>query len=119
MKYIIIMSFFTAIFGSNTQQNEVIQVLSSEAFKAQIENKNVQLIDVRTPKEFESGHIKNAKNIDFYSEEFKVEFNKLDKEKAVYVYCRSGSRSRQSANKLAAMGFTEIYDLKGGILKYQ
>ncbi len=80
--------------------------------------KKVQLIDVRTPNEYKSGHIKGARNIDFYSREFNVKFNKLNKEKAVYLYCRSGSRSRHSAKKLTAMGFTEIYDLKGGILRY-
>lgn len=119
MKYIIIMSFFTALFGSSTEQNSVIQVLSSEAFKAQTENKKVQLIDVRTPNEYKIGHLKGSKNIDFYSSKFNTEINKLNKEKAVYLYCRSGSRSRQSSNKLAAMGFTEIYDLKGGILRYK
>lgn len=119
MKYIIIMSFFTALFGSNSQQNDVVKVLSSQEFKAQVENKTVQLIDVRTPNEYLSGHIKGAKNIDFYSGKFNIEFSKLDKEKAVYVYCRSGSRSRQTANKLAAIGFKEIYDLKGGILSYK
>lgn len=118
MKYIIIMSFFTALFGFNTQQNDAITVLSSEEYKAQVENKKVQLIDVRTPNEFNSGHIKGAKNIDFYSGKFNVEFSKLDKSKAVYIYCRSGSRSREASHKLVAMGFTEIYDLKGGILRY-
>ncbi|WP_299124664.1 rhodanese-like domain-containing protein [uncultured Winogradskyella sp.] len=112
------MSFLSVLFGSNTQQNSSVRVLSAEEFKTHIENKNVQLIDVRTPREFKSGHIKGAKNIDAFSGNFNVEFNKLNKEKAVFVYCRSGSRSRQSANKLARMGFTEIYDLKGGILRY-
>jgi rhodanese-related sulfurtransferase len=112
------MSFFSALFGSSSQKNSAIKVLSSEDFKAQSENKKVQLIDVRTPKEYKSGHIKGAKNIDFFSRKFNIDFGKLNRSKAVYVYCRSGSRSRQTSNKLAAMGFTEIYDLKGGILKY-
>lgn len=119
MKYIIIMSFFTALFGSKNSQNNVITLLSSEEFKVHTENKNVQLIDVRTPKEFNSGNINGAKNIDFYSGKFNLEFNKLEKDQAVYVYCRSGSRSRQTSKKLEAMGFKEIYDLKGGILKYK
>ena len=113
------MSFISALFGLKSQQNEAIKVLSSEAFKTQIENKKVQLVDVRTPREYISGHLKGAKNIDVLSSSFNTEFNKLNKEKAVYLYCRSGSRSRQSANKLAVMGFTEIYDLKGGILRYR
>jgi rhodanese-related sulfurtransferase len=112
------MSFFTALFGLNSQQNSAIQVLSSQEFRAQTENKKVQLIDTRTPNEYKSGHLKGAKNIDFFSGNFNLEFNKLSKQKAVYLYCRSGSRSRQSANKLAAMGFEEIYDLKGGVLRY-
>lgn len=112
------MSFLSSLFRSNTQQFSVIKVLSSNEFKSKIENKKVQLIDVRTPREFKSGHIKGAKNIDAFSAYFNTEFNKLSRDKAVYVYCRSGSRSRQSAKRLAKMGFTEVYDLKGGILGY-
>ena len=119
MKYIVIMSIFTALFGANQTQSKVIHLLSSEQFKAQIKNKNVQLIDVRTPSEFEEGHIEGAKNIDFFSGKFNVEFDKLDKEQPVYIYCKSGNRSRQTANKLAEKGFKEIYDLEGGILNYK
>jgi rhodanese-related sulfurtransferase len=118
MKYLVIMSFFASLFGSSTSQSNAIKLLSAEEFKAQVENKKVQLVDVRTPVEFKGGHIKGAKNIDFFSGKFNIEFNKLNKDKAVYVYCRSGSRSRQTSKKLEAMGFTEIYDLKGGILRY-
>lgn len=112
------MSFLSALFGEKPQQNESITVLSANEFKSQVEGKNVQLIDVRTPREFNSGHIKGAKNIDFFSGRFNVEFIKLNKDKPVYVYCRSGSRSRQTAKKLSNMEFKEIYDLKGGILNY-
>ena len=112
------MSIFSSIFGIKSKQNDAFKVLDVQAFKVAVENKKVQLIDVRTSEEFKSGHIKGAKNIDFFSGKFNVEFNKLDKEKPLYLYCRSGSRSRQTANKLSVMGFTEIYDLKGGILNY-
>ncbi|WP_236011141.1 rhodanese-like domain-containing protein [Olleya sediminilitoris] len=118
MKHIIIMSIFTALFGSKTSNNNYIKVLSAQEFRAQITNKNVQLIDVRTPKEYNSGHIKNAKNIDFFSSKFNAQFDKLDKDKAIYVYCRSGSRSKQASKKIVTLGFKEIYDLKGGFLNY-
>ena len=112
------MSIFSTIFGARTPRNSVIKLLTAEEFRTQVKGKNVQLIDVRTPREFKSGHIDHAFNIDFYSGKFNAEFNKFDKDAAIYVYCRSGSRSRQTGKKLAAMGFTEIYDLEGGILKY-
>ncbi|WP_431134608.1 rhodanese-like domain-containing protein [Psychroserpens mesophilus] len=112
------MSFLSAIFGDKSIQNECITVLSPIEFKSQVDGKNVQLIDVRTSNEFNSNHIKGAKNIDFFSGSFNLELNKLNKDKPVYVYCRSGSRSRQTANKLANMEFKKIYDLRGGILNY-
>ncbi|MCA0131693.1 rhodanese-like domain-containing protein [Winogradskyella alexanderae] len=118
MKYVIIMSFLSSIFGIGNSQSNAVHLLSPIEFKEQVEGKKVQLVDVRTPAEYKSGHIKGAKNIDFFSGKFNIEFNKLNKEKPLYLYCRSGSRSRQASKKLEAMGFTEIYDLKGGILRY-
>lgn len=112
------MSFISALFGKKETQNDSIKVLTPMEFKQKIEGQKTQLVDVRTLKEFNSGHIKGAKNIDFFSGKFHVEFDKLNKEKPVYVYCRSGSRSRQTSKKLLAMGFTMIYDLHGGILNY-
>lgn len=112
------MSFLSGIFGSKTSTNSNVKLLTPEEFRTHVENNKVQLVDVRTPLEFRSGHIKGAKNIDFYSGKFNVEFDKLNKEASVYVYCRSGNRSRQTARKLSAMGFKNIYDLRGGIMKY-
>ena len=119
MKHIIIlMSLSSILFGTQFQQDHSFKLLTPIEFKLQIENKDVQLVDVRTPQEFISGHIANANNIDLFSEKFNIEFEKLDKEKPVYVYCRSGSRSAQAANKLINMGFKEIYDLDGGYLNW-
>lgn len=113
------MSFLSVLFGRKGAQSESVTLLSPIEFKLKVEGLNIQLIDVRTSKEFKSNHIKGAKNIDFFSGHFNIEFNKLNKEKPVYVYCRSGSRSKQAAKKLADMGFNEIYDLQGGILNYR
>ena len=112
------MSLLKALFGLKTTQSDVIKVLVPNDFKAQTENKNVQLVDVRTSSEYNSGCIKGAKNIDSFSGNFNTQFNKLNKEKPVYIYCRSGARSRRASKKIEAFGFTEIYDLKGGILNY-
>lgn len=119
MKYILIISFFTTFSCLTNTESDILKVLSTEEFREQIQNKNVQLIDVRTPREYNSGHIENAKNIDFYSNKFSTEFNKLNKDQSVYIYCRSGNRTRAASKKLEAMGFKEIYDLKGGILNYK
>ena len=112
------MSLISMLFGK-ASQDSAIKVLSPTEYKAQIENAEVQLVDVRTPNEYKSGHIKNAQNIDFYSPSFANQFEKIDKEKPVYVYCRSGMRSAQASKKLVAMGFKEIYDLKGGFLNWK
>ncbi len=113
------MSLLSILFGGGYPSGDRIKVLITEEYKAQITNNKVQLIDVRTPREYKISHIKGAKNIDFYSGQFALEFNKLNKNKPVYVYCRSGSRSRHASNKLLKMGFTEIYDLKGGIVRWK
>ncbi|MEN3325171.1 rhodanese-like domain-containing protein [Mariniflexile soesokkakense] len=112
------MAFFSFLFGTQVQ-NTNIKILETQEFKKQITGNSVQLIDVRTAIEFKSGHIKTAKNIDFFSSKFNSQLEKLNKEKPIYVYCRSGNRSNKAANQLAKMGFTEIYDLKGGFLNWK
>lgn len=80
---------------------------------------NCQIIDVRTPQEFASGHLKNAININYRGSDFESLLNKLDKNKASFVYCFSGGRSAQAAEQMKEMGFKDIYNMKGGILKWK
>jgi thioredoxin 1 len=77
-----------------------------------------QLIDVRTPEEYTSGHLRNAVNIDYNSGDFEDLLSKLDKSKPVLVYCLSGGRSSHAANKMQNMGFTQVYNMDGGIMKW-
>ncbi len=95
------------------------QVLDIASFKNGINTSNIQLIDVRTPKEYEEGHIENAFLIDFLSDNFKEKIQELDKEKPVYLYCRSGNRSGKAAKLLLELEFKEIYDLEGGFLAWE
>lgn len=114
LKVLIIMGFFATIFGIKAQTNEYIRVLNVLEFKTEITDKKVILIDVRTVKEFEVGNIKNSKNIDFYDPNFLNYFLEFKKDKPLYIYCHSGGRSGKAAKRLEALGFTKIYDLKGG-----
>ena len=78
-----------------------------------------QLLDVRTPGEFNQDHIAGAVNINVNSRDFSERVAELDKSKAVYVYCRSGARSANAMGQLQRMGFEEVYNLKGGILAWK
>ena len=100
-------------------EKTVNAVLDVSNYKEVVVGKDVQLVDVRTPDEYNAGKIDDAINIDYFDQEtFKKEFEKLDKNKAIYVYCRSGHRSHESAVILEKMGFKEIYDLKGGYIAW-
>ena len=77
--------------------------------------KDIQLVDVRTAKEFKEGHIANAINIDVNSPDFEANILKLNKNKRVYVYCRTGKRSVSAAKKMDSLGFSRIYNLTKGI----
>ena len=82
-------------------------------------NPDFVIIDVRTPQEFAEEHIENALNIDYYSETFRDELNKLDKNKTYLVYCRSGSRSRNALNIMKEPNFREAYNILGGINQWK
>jgi len=97
----------------NTQENPIKRVDATN-FNTEINGKKVQLIDVRTPREFTQGHIENAININIYDKTFTVNTDKLDKSKPIYVYCRSGVRSMKAANSLKSRGF-RVVNLNGGI----
>ncbi len=99
-----------------SQENKsVYEVLSYDDFKNQTSNNKTLLFDIRTMEEFNSGHLKGSVNIDFYEEElFDKFFSKVDKSKPIYIYCRSGNRSKKSSEKLKKLGFIKIYDLEGG-----
>ena len=76
------------------------------------------LLDVRTADEFNAGHLDGAINIDFYSPDVKEQFGKLDKEKPVLIYCRSGARSGKSAAILKQLCFKTVKDMEGGYMAW-
>ena len=71
-------------------------------------NPDFIILDIRTPREFDGGHIAGARNIDFYAKTFATEFRRLDREKTYLIYCRSGNRSRQLMGALEKMNFKKI-----------
>ncbi len=80
---------------------------------AKIKAGKAYLVDVRTPEEFDGGHLQYAKNINFNGTDFKAQIAKLDKHKPVYLYCRSGNRSGKAADTLQALGFHSYYNIGG------
>ena len=90
-----------------------------EKFAELVAEGDGQIIDVRTPEEWEGGTLKGAKKINFYDENFKEQLGKLNKKKPVYVYCKSGGRSGKAAKQMKEMGFTSIYNLVGGITAWK
>jgi rhodanese-related sulfurtransferase len=113
------MTYLSTLFGANAQETDTIKILNAEDFNNAIIKDNVQLVDVRSPKEFDQGSIDSAINIDYFQQDtFGKAFSKLDKTKPVYIFCRSGNRSQKSATLLEQMGFSEIYDLRGGFMSW-
>ncbi len=100
-----------------SQPSTKVQVLEVQVFKEKMSKlgENAVLLDVRTADEVEQGKINGALHIDFYQDGFESKVNSLDKNGAYFIYCGSGVRSNKTANLMVKNGFTQVYDLKGGI----
>ncbi|WP_299457922.1 rhodanese-like domain-containing protein [uncultured Microscilla sp.] len=97
--------------------NVTYQTIRSGELQEILKNdQRVQLLDVRSPGEFQSGHIPKARNINVMTPKFKNQLQGLDKSKTYYVYCRSGMRSTKACKIMAKEGFEQVYNLKGGIM---
>lgn len=72
------------------------------------------LLDVRTPGEWNAGHLQDAILVDFMAADFHTRIQKLDQEKTYYVYCRSGNRSSKASLIMKQMGFKKVYNVKDG-----
>lgn len=117
MKNTLLILFIAAVVGCGSSQAQ--KKLSPAEFQEKLEMADEpQLVDVRTPGEFNSGHIQGSVNININDATFKAELNKLDKSKPLYLYCGSGVRSAKAAGLANDYGFTVIFDLAGGIGKW-
>jgi len=82
-------------------------------------NQDFLILDVRTLLEFSNEYIEGAINLDFQSETFKDELSKLDRNRTYLVYCASGRRSGNSLKIMQEIGFTEVYEISGGIVAWK
>lgn len=92
--------------------------LSVSEFASKSTEQGVVTLDVRTPGEFAQGYIEGARLIDFQSGNFQNEIETLDKNATYAVYCRSGSRSSQAVKMMLDAGFTNVFNLDGGVIDW-
>ncbi|WP_299005767.1 rhodanese-like domain-containing protein [uncultured Tenacibaculum sp.] len=111
--------FLTVVLSCKPQTNEAKDI-TVENLQLVLENEdNVQLLDVRTPQEWAEGVIKDPIKIDITGDDFEGKvLEKLDKSQPVYIYCRSGGRSKKATELLAKKGY-KAYNVLGGILEWE
>lgn len=96
------------------------QNLNPADFKAAFESKdNAVIVDVRTPGEIAAGKIDGALEMDFFAPDFAQKLMSLDKNKAYFMVCRSGNRSGQACAFMSQNGFSEVYNLAGGMMAWE
>ena len=92
--------------------------LSVTEFSSKIAESGVITLDVRTPAEFAEGYIEGARLINFQSGNFENEIATLDKDVTYAVYCRSGNRSGQAVKVMQDAGFTNVFNMNGGVIDW-
>ena len=98
---------------------DITAISASKAAERLKKKPEVVVIDLRTPKEFASGHIKGAVNINVSDKEFAEKLGKLDRKKIYLMHCRSGGRSSASIPVWNRLGFENVLHLTTGILGWE
>ena len=107
---------------NNSQAQQAVSVIENvdaKTFKELVDAGKGIILDVRTPEEVSEGFINNASTINLYDDDFNAKINLIQKDKQIYVYCKSGGRSSEAAELLKKNGFSKIYNLNGGISEWE
>ncbi len=91
--------------------------LSPAEVVIKVNDKNAQLVDIRTPKEFAAGSLAGSVNIP--TEDLMAKLGTLDKNRPVILVCQNGRRTAQALKDMKGKGFAEVYTLEGGIVAWQ
>ena len=105
--------------NSTSQEFQFTNMKAIEAAKILKDNPNAVVLDIRTPAEFNEGHIPNAVNIDYKADSFESELDKLDRDTTYLMHCRSGRRSANSFETFKKLGFKNIIHMNDGILGWK
>lgn len=115
-KILVLATLFMLVIGCKPQSKD-IKNISAEDLKVELKN-DIQLLDVRTPKEWKGGIIEGAEKVSVTSDGFVEKANQvLDKSKPVYVYCKSGGRSLIASEMLLKEGY-KVYNVEGGYMDW-
>jgi rhodanese-related sulfurtransferase len=118
MKLTSVLLFFSFALTCCSQPSTV-ETISPQEFANRLKaTPDPQLLDVRTPQEYSGEHLENSDNVNWNDADFATKASTYDKSKPIFVYCKVGGRSGQAAEKLHEMGFTKVYNMDGGILKW-
>ena len=113
IKYLAVLILTLLLSSCNVKDENIV---SLSEFTALVESKECLLIDVRSPDEYLTGHLKGSATIDFYSPEFEHKFRFIDVNKCMLFYCNTGNRSGRAAYILKnELGFTDVLYLEGGM----
>lgn len=99
--------------------SQVPQITAETVYKAITDKENIILLDVRTPEEYVKGKIEGSINIPVDEVADRVVAEIPDKNKTMYVYCLSGSRSDYAAALLLQMGYTNAFSMTHGLLMWR
>ena len=88
--------------------------LNVEQFEKMRAEKTNVVLDVRTQKEYDAGHIPGAVLLDFNAPDFEKKVSGLDKNKTYLVHCAAGGRSAKASAKMGSLAFKNVYNLEGG-----
>ena len=105
--------------NQEVKQQARVQQLAQSDLERVLAQDSVILIDVRTPGEVQQGFIPEADLfIDYRSSSFQSKIKELDPSFTYVMYCRSGGRSGQASSFMVQNGFSQVYNLQGGVLQY-
>ena len=110
--------FLLAVSGCSSQEGSVYMNINAEKAKEMMENLDeFVLLDARSEEEFSEGHIPGAIVIPHEEVSERAEAEIPEKDVPVFVYCRSGRRSKIAAEELVSLGYSEVYEF-GGIIDW-